>query len=145
MLLTCAALRLYPPVPVNTRTAVRNTMLPVGGGLDGRSPILIPKGSSVAFSIYSMHRRLDLFGMNAEVFDPGRWEKHMPFRDDPVKAKWSYIPFHGGSRSCPGSMYLHIGWHTLLTDSDRRLRRDRSSIYCCAIITDIPNNPASPW
>jgi cytochrome P450 len=143
--LTYAALRLYPPVPVNTRTAIRNTVLPVGGGFDGKSPVLIPEGSSVAFSIYSMHRRPDLFGMDAELFRPERWEKHMPFRDDPVRAKWSYIPFYGGPRSCPGRMYLHIVWRGLLTDSNRRLRSDRSGVYCREIITDISSHSASPW
>ena len=33
------ALRLYPSVPVNSRTAIRNTVLPTGGGPDYRSPI----------------------------------------------------------------------------------------------------------
>ncbi|KAH5706211.1 hypothetical protein HBI18_253480 [Parastagonospora nodorum] len=87
---------------INTRIASRNTALPVGGGLDGKSPVLIPKGSSVAFSIYSMHRQAESFGMNAELFCPERWEKHMPLHDNPVRAKRSYLPFHGGPRSCPG-------------------------------------------
>ncbi|KAH6489480.1 hypothetical protein HBI55_162780 [Parastagonospora nodorum] len=59
-------------------------------------------GSSVAFSIYSMHRQAESFGMNAELFCPERWEKHMPLHDNPVRAKRSYLPFHGGPRSCPG-------------------------------------------
>ncbi|PVH90348.1 cytochrome P450 alkane hydroxylase-like protein, partial [Periconia macrospinosa] len=64
------SLRLYPSVPVNTRTAVRTTVLPTGGGPDRSSPVLIPKGSAVAFSVYSMHRRPDLYGMDAELFRP---------------------------------------------------------------------------
>ena len=32
------ALRLLPPVPSNTRSAVKDTTIPVGGGPDGRSP-----------------------------------------------------------------------------------------------------------
>jgi cytochrome P450 len=117
MLLTRAALRLYPPVPVNTRTATQNTVLPTGGGLDGRSPVLVPKGSSVALSIYSMHRRPDLYGMDAALFRPERWEEDMPFKHDPVRAKWSYIPFHSGPRSCPGSMFVRIVHRILLTNS----------------------------
>jgi hypothetical protein len=31
----CTVLRLYPSVPVNSRSAVRTTTLPVGGGPDG--------------------------------------------------------------------------------------------------------------
>jgi hypothetical protein len=99
------ALRLYPSVPVNTRTAIRTTVLPTGGGPDRTAPVLIPKGSALAFSVYSMHRRLDLYGMDAELFRPERWDEDMPMQHDPVKAKWGYLPFHGGPRICLGSKY----------------------------------------
>jgi hypothetical protein len=69
-LLKLVALRLYPSVPVNTRTTIRTTVLPTGGGPDRDSPVLVPKGSAVAFSVYSMHRRPDLYGMDAELFRP---------------------------------------------------------------------------
>lgn len=98
-----AALRLYPSLPVNTRTAIRTTVLPVGGGPDGTSPVLIPKGSALAFSVYSMHRRPDLYGMDAELFRPERWEEEMPMEKDPTKHKWGFLPFHGGPRICLGS------------------------------------------
>ncbi|KAF2647562.1 cytochrome P450 [Lophiostoma macrostomum CBS 122681] len=95
-------LRLYPSVPVNTRTTVRTTVLPTGGGPDRKSPVLIPKGSAVAFSVYSMHRRPDLYGMDAELFRPERWDEDMPMHKDPTNAKWAYLPFHGGPRICLG-------------------------------------------
>ena len=44
-------LRVYPSVPVNSREAVRDTTLPVGGGYDGRSPVFIPKGYLVAWEV----------------------------------------------------------------------------------------------
>lgn len=50
-------LRLYPSVPVNNRTAQRMTVLPTGGGPDRTAPVLIPKGSTVAYSVYAMHRK----------------------------------------------------------------------------------------
>ncbi|KAK8111826.1 uncharacterized protein PG998_008283 [Apiospora kogelbergensis] len=95
-------LRLYPSVPVNTRNAVRTTVLPTGGGPDRKSPILIPKGSSVAFSVYTMHRRPDLFGMDAELFRPERWDEDMPINHNPIHQKWGYIPFSAGPRTCLG-------------------------------------------
>lgn len=98
------ALRLYPSVPVNTRTTIRTTVLPTGGGPDRKSPVLIPKGSAVAFSVYSMHRRPDLYGMDAELFRPERWDEEMPMNDNPTNAKWGYLPFHGGPRMCLGRM-----------------------------------------
>ncbi|EXJ79312.1 hypothetical protein A1O3_08814 [Capronia epimyces CBS 606.96] len=95
-------LRLYPSVPVNTRTATTTTILPTGGGPDRKSPILIPKGSAVAYSVYSMHRRPDLYGMDAEIFRPERWDEDMPLYHDPTHAKWGYLPFNGGPRICLG-------------------------------------------
>lgn len=77
-------------------------MLPVGGGLDLQSPVLVPKGTSVAYSVYSMHRRPDFYGMDAEQFRPERWDEHMSLNDDPINAKWGYLPFNGGPRTCLG-------------------------------------------
>lgn len=107
MLTLRLALRLYPSVPVNIRMATRTTVLPTGGGPDGNSPVLIPNGSPVAFSVYAMHRRPDLFGLDAELFRPERWDEDMPLQHDPTSAKWGYLPFHGGPRTCLGSKYLH--------------------------------------
>lgn len=103
LVLISAALRLYPPVPVNSRTANKTTVLPVGGGNDLKSPVLIPEGTVVGYSVYSMHRRPDLYGMDAELFRPERWDESMPLQDDPINAKWGYLPFNGGPRTCLGS------------------------------------------
>lgn len=99
------ALRLYPSVPVNTRTALRTTVLPTGGGPDRTSPVLIPKGTPVAYSVYTMHRRPDLYGMDAELYRPERWDEDMPLNHNETDAKWGYLPFNGGPRICLGSQY----------------------------------------
>ncbi|KFZ08505.1 hypothetical protein V502_09319 [Pseudogymnoascus sp. VKM F-4520 (FW-2644)] len=95
-------LRLYPPVPVNARTALCTTILPTGGGPDRTSPVLIPEGSSVAYSVYTMHRRPDLYGMDAELFRPERWDEPMPLSQNETSSKWGYLPFNGGPRICLG-------------------------------------------
>lgn len=95
-------LRLYPSVPVNSRTAIRDTILPVGGGHDLQSPVFVPKGAAVAYSVYSMHRRPDLYGMDAELFRPERWDEDLPMYRDAVDARWGYLPFNGGPRICLG-------------------------------------------
>ncbi|KNG44201.1 cytochrome p450 alkane hydroxylase [Stemphylium lycopersici] len=99
----CTALRLYPPVPINTRTALKTTVLPTGGGPTGTDPVLIPKGSSVAFSLYAMHRRPDLFGMDAELFRPERWDLEC----SPGSPKSCYLPFSSGPRKCLGGESTH--------------------------------------
>jgi cytochrome P450 len=109
------ALRLYPPVPVNSRTATRTTTLPVGGGDDLQSPVLVSEGTVVGFHIYGMQRRPDLYGMDAEVFRPERWDEKMPLWDSQINAKWGYLPFNGGPRACLGSECFDINC-VLITD-----------------------------
>ena len=58
-------LRLYPYVPVNSRAALKTTIVPVGGGSDGQSPVMIRKGEAVGYCVYAMHRRKDLYGDDA--------------------------------------------------------------------------------
>ncbi|KAI9372755.1 cytochrome P450 [Aspergillus egyptiacus] len=90
-------LRLQPPVPLNFRTAAKDTTLPRGGGPDGRSPIFIAKGQPIMYSVYAMHRRKDFYGEDADVFRPERWEN--------AKRGWEYLPFNGGPRICLGQQY----------------------------------------
>ncbi|OJJ52977.1 hypothetical protein ASPSYDRAFT_62601 [Aspergillus sydowii CBS 593.65] len=90
-------LRLFPVVPLNSRTAIRDTILPVGGGKDGQSPVFVPKGTAVSYSVYAMHRRKDFYGADAEEFRPERWANLRP--------GWEYLPFNGGPRICVGQQY----------------------------------------
>lgn len=85
-----------PPVPVNSRMSFRDTSLPRGGGPDGKSPIFVKKNTVIPFSLYSMHRRKDIWGADAEEFRPERWEENASSRT------WEYIPFNGGPRICLG-------------------------------------------
>lgn len=91
------SLRLHPVVPLNGRTAITDTHLPLGGGPDGKSPVFVPKGTHVAYSVWAMHRRKDLYGPDAEEFRPERWEHLRP--------GWEYLPFNGGPRICVGQQY----------------------------------------
>ena len=78
------SLRLMPVVPANSRTAIRDTVIPLGGGADGRSPVLVKKGQVVAYTTWSMHRRKDFYGEDALEFKPERWETLRP--------GWEYLP-----------------------------------------------------
>jgi cytochrome P450 len=68
-------LRLYPSVPINSRAARKTTTLPVGGGPDGKLPVLVQKGEVVGYCVYAMHRRKSLYGDDAHEFRPERWEE----------------------------------------------------------------------
>jgi len=84
-------------VPVNNRMAVRDTVLPVGGGDDGSKPVSVRKGQLVNFIVYQIHRRKDIWGEDADEFRPERW--------DGRKIDWSFVPFSGGPRICLGQQY----------------------------------------
>lgn len=90
-------LRLYPIVPFNRRTATRDTTLPRGGGADGLSPVYVRKGQSILYNTHVMHRRVDLWGDDADQFNPDRWARR--------KGGWDYIPFNGGPRICIGQQF----------------------------------------
>ena len=90
------SLRLFPPVPLNNRTATKTTILPKGGGPDGNAPILVRRGELVVFSQYVNARRKNIYGPEADSFIPERWE------GEPNKFGWAYFPFNGGPRACLG-------------------------------------------
>ncbi|KAL8900648.1 MAG: hypothetical protein Q9207_005594 [Kuettlingeria erythrocarpa] len=90
-------LRLYPVVPFNNRMAVADTVLPLGGGQDGKSPLFIPAGTTVGWHLYTIQRRRDLYGDDADEFKPERWETLRP--------NWEYLPFNGGPRICLGQQF----------------------------------------
>lgn len=87
-------LRLYPPVPLNSRQALRDTTIPRGGGSDGTAKVFVRKGQQVNYSVDALHRRRDLWGPDADEFKPERWIGR--------KAGWEYLPFNGGPRICLG-------------------------------------------
>ncbi|KFY57448.1 hypothetical protein V496_06417 [Pseudogymnoascus sp. VKM F-4515 (FW-2607)] len=91
------SLRLYPSVPQNIRFANKDTTLPVGGGHDGKAPIFVSKGQIISYNLYSMHRRKDIYGEDAEEYKPERWET--------LRAGWGYLPFNGGPRICVGQQF----------------------------------------
>ncbi|GES57117.1 cytochrome P450 [Aspergillus terreus] len=90
-------LRLYPPIPVNTRQALHDTVLPTGGGPDGKQPIAVPQGTTLTYSVYVVHRRTDIWGADAAEWCPERWVG--------MKGGFHYLPFNAGPRHCPGQQF----------------------------------------
>ncbi|KAF6834540.1 cytochrome p450 52e1 [Colletotrichum plurivorum] len=90
-------LRLYPTVATMSRGAARDCKLPLGGGPDGKSPVFVPKGTMVRWSVFCMQRRKDIYGEDADEFRPERWEDRRP--------GWEYLPFSGGPRICIGQQF----------------------------------------
>ena len=115
------ALRMYPVVPGNTREALCDTILPVGGGSDGRSPLFVKKGTPVMYNVYAMHRRKDIYGEDADTFNPERW--------DGLRPGWGFLPFNGGPRVCIGRKSAHnsISTHHYSQSNSGRCQPDLST------------------
>ncbi|KAK6246433.1 Cytochrome P450 - like 10 [Theobroma cacao] len=88
----CETLRLYPPVPVQTRTALHNDTLPSGHKIN--------QGTRVSISVYAMGRMTSTWGEDCNEFKPERWItddggiKHEPAH--------KFFAFNAGPRSCLG-------------------------------------------
>ncbi|CAG8956485.1 hypothetical protein HYFRA_00003871 [Hymenoscyphus fraxineus] len=117
-------LRLYPPVPMNCRTALKDTILPKGGGPDGTQPIMVRKGENVGYTTYVMHRSKRLYGEDAETFRPERWD--IEDRSNVVNLRnigWGYLPFNGGPRVCLGQEFALLEVGFVVTRILQRFRR----------------------
>lgn len=80
------SLRIYPSVPFNGFTALRDDVLPGG--------FFVPKDTYVVYSAYLLHRRADLYP-DPLTFDPSRFDRKPP-------KPFEYMSFHGGPRECLG-------------------------------------------
>lgn len=90
-------LRLHLAASRIARAALRDTVLPVGGGADGQSPLFVPKGRIVEMDLYTVQRDPTIWGSDANEFKPERWSGGRPLWE----ANWQYQPFLGGVRMCP--------------------------------------------
>ncbi|KAI2622508.1 putative N-alkane-inducible cytochrome P450 [Hypoxylon sp. NC1633] len=90
-------LRLATVIPLNERIALRDAVLPRGGGPDGMAPVFVPAGTQVLVPLYAMQHRADIWGADVEEFRPERWETHRP--------GWEFIPFGAGARKCLGQQF----------------------------------------
>jgi cytochrome P450 len=105
------ALRMYPPLFLISRRAI--TDVEVGG-------YRIPKGSTVLFSSYALHRDAQLYP-DPDRFDPDRWLPERAGDQPPV----SYMPFGAGIRSCLGERFAQIEMLTVLSTMLQRWTLDR--------------------
>lgn len=93
------ALRLFPPVPSNSReTREAGVLMPPSDGTypDHPMPMYMPKETPIFWFSFLTHRNQTLWGPDAECFDPERW------LDDRVakytKMPMMFTPFSAGPR-----------------------------------------------
>ncbi|XP_076883712.1 cytochrome P450 94A1-like [Bidens hawaiensis] len=93
----CESMRLYPPVPVDSRTAVDDDVLPDG--------TVVKKGTVMSYHISAMGRMEKIWGKDSMEFRPERWfekdekTKNVRFK---VRDPYTYTVFQAGPRICLG-------------------------------------------
>ncbi|KAK4108074.1 cytochrome P450 [Canariomyces notabilis] len=90
--------RLYHPLGMNVRMALKDATLPVGGGKSGKEPLAVPKDTTIIYSLGGLQRRKDIYGEDALEFRPERWEGAKINR-------WHFIPYNHGPRHCLGQNF----------------------------------------
>nr|KYP33829.1 Cytochrome P450 86A2 [Cajanus cajan] len=86
------ALRLYPPVPLEHKCALKSDVLPSGHRIDAKTMII--------YSLYSMGRMEEIWGNDCLKFRPERWiSKGGGIIQVP---SYKFIAFNAGPRSCLG-------------------------------------------
>jgi hypothetical protein len=61
---------MHLPTSQITRITLGDTVLLVDGGLDGRSPLFVPKGQSIEVNLYTLQRDSKIWGNDTETFSP---------------------------------------------------------------------------
>ena len=101
-------LRFIPPVPGTSRDARRTTTL---------AGYTIPKGTRVFIVPWGVNTSYELWGPDAETFNPERWLKEGQANVGGAESNYSFLTFLHGQRSCIGRdfakgelMCLLAGW-----------------------------------
>ncbi|KAF3777783.1 Cytochrome P450 94A1 [Nymphaea thermarum] len=92
------SMRLYPPVPVDTKHCLSDDVLPDGS--------CVRKGWFVAYNSYAMGRMREIWGDDCLEFRPERWlSPEGLFRPE---SPFRYPVFHAGPRVCLGREMAYI-------------------------------------
>jgi cytochrome P450 len=103
------SMRLYPGVPVFSRSVVRDFEL------DANS--VVPKGAIIMFNVYSAHRNPEIFPDPGE-FRPERFSAENREKRNPC----AFMPFSAGPRNCMGQRYAMAEGKTILANIFRNFR-----------------------
>ncbi|XP_013107123.2 probable cytochrome P450 313a4 isoform X1 [Stomoxys calcitrans] len=87
------SMRIFTPVPLVARQNSKDLKLSNG--------ITLPAGIQICINIFTMHRRKDIWGSRANIFNP---DNFLPSNME-LKHPYAFIPFTKGLRNCIGWRY----------------------------------------
>ncbi|KAL9168788.1 hypothetical protein ABFS82_04G038100 [Erythranthe guttata] len=110
----CESMRLYPPVPLSTKSALNDDVLPDG------TPV--KKGTRISYHPYAMGRVEEVWGEDWAEFRPERWleweDKWRFVGRDP----FTYPVFQAGPRICLGKEMAFLQMKRVVAGVLRRFR-----------------------
>ncbi|KAI0669335.1 cytochrome P450 [Trametes maxima] len=116
-------LRLYSPVQILSRRAVKDTVLPLSEpirGTDGStiSQISVPKDTVVVLGLWASNTNSALWGEDVYEWKPERWLSPLPREVEEARIPGVYsnlMSFFGGGRSCIGFKYAQLELKVVLS------------------------------
>lgn len=92
-MVTKEAFRLLPAIPLILRQTLEEFELSPG--------LVIPKGVDFLINLFTLQRRKDIWGKDADKFNPDNFLPENVAKRHP----YSYLPFSGGQRNCMAYKY----------------------------------------
>lgn len=113
----CESMRLYPPVPTDSKEAVTEDVLPDGN--------VVRKGDRITYHPYAMGRAEKIWGADWEDFRPERW-----LEKDGAAEKWKFVArdpytypvFQAGPRICLGKEMAFLQMKRVVSGVLRRFK-----------------------
>ncbi|CAE7567648.1 CYP86A1 [Symbiodinium pilosum] len=102
------SLRLYPSVPLDSKTALQADRLPDG--------TFVPRGTLLLYNSYGMGRSKTIWGPDASDFRPERW------LSDELKTPYENPVFHAGPRECLGKRLALVEMKTVMASLLKHVR-----------------------
>ncbi|KAK9269556.1 hypothetical protein L1049_001332 [Liquidambar formosana] len=106
-------MRLYPPVPFDSKACRHDDVLPDG--------TLVKKGWLVIYQAYAMGRMESIWGENCREFSPGRWLENGKFRPE---SAFRFPVFHAGPRICLGKDMAYMQMKSIAASVIERFEVD---------------------
>lgn len=95
------SMRLMPPVPLIGRETLDEFEL---------NDLVVPKGVTLLINFFNLHRRKDIWGSDADDFNPDRFSPE----HEAKRHSHCFLPFSEGSRNCIGKHYASLAIRTIL-------------------------------